>query len=120
SGRTEIRLTREGGEIRLPIPSSVTADGLGEGRKVVLGIRPEAITDRNGADRTSKAIEIVEAQVDVVEPAGSDTFVVTRLAGKEVTARMPADADVRAGARVPFAFNLDKALLFDPATGLRL
>ncbi|MBV8566884.1 MAG: TOBE domain-containing protein, partial [Methylobacteriaceae bacterium] len=62
----------------------------------------------------------VEAQVDVVEPAGSDTFVVTRLAGKEVTARMPADADVRAGARVPFAFNLDKALLFDPATGLRL
>jgi len=25
-----------------------------------------------------------------------------------------------AGTRVPFAFNLDKAVLFDPGTGLRL
>jgi len=117
-----LRLTRgDGGEdIRLPVPGSVTSGSLGEGRKVVLGIRPEAVTDRDGADRTSRAIEIIEAQVEVVEPAGSDTFVVTRLAGKEVTARMRADADVRAGTRVPFAFNLDKAVLFDPASGLRL
>jgi multiple sugar transport system ATP-binding protein len=121
-GGSQLRLTRgDGGEdIRLPVPGSVTSGALGEGRKVVLGIRPEAVTDRDGADRTSKTIEIVEAQVEVVEPAGSDTFVVTRLAGKEVTARMRADADVRAGTRVPFAFNLDKAVLFDPASGLRL
>lgn len=110
----------DGEEIRLPPPKSAAAGALRDGRKVVLGIRPEAITDRNGADRNSTAIEIVEAQVDVVEPAGSDTFVVTRLAGKEVTARMRADADVRAGSRVPLAFNLDKAVLFDPVTGLRL
>ena len=32
-----------------------------EGKKVVLGIRPEAVTDRDGADRNSRAIEIVEA-----------------------------------------------------------
>ncbi len=80
----------------------------------------EAITDRDGADRNSNAVEIVEAHVEVVEPAGSDTFVVTHIAGKEVTARMRADADVMAGTRVPFAFNLDKAVLFDPGTGRRL
>ena len=56
----------------------------------------------------------------MVEPAGADTFVVTHIAGKEVIARMRADADVKAGTRMPFAFNLDKAVLFDPGTGLRL
>ena len=33
---------------------------------------------------------------------------------------MRADAEVRAGTRMPFAFNLDKAVLFDPATENRI
>src|SRR6478736_2159768 len=102
-----LSLDRNGdNSIRLPVPSSVVTDNLGNGRKVILGIRPEAITDRDGADRNSRLIEIVESMVDVVEPAGSDTFVVTNIAGKEVIARMRADADVKAGTRMPFAFNL--------------
>jgi multiple sugar transport system ATP-binding protein len=121
NGRSVLSLARSGeGDIRLPVPSSVAGQALGDSRKVILGIRPEAITDRDGADRNSSAVEIVEAHVEVVEPAGSDTFVVTHIGGKEVTARMRADADVRAGTRMPFAFNLDKAVLFDPGTGRRL
>ncbi len=122
NGHSMLSLARSGGEddIRLSIPSSVAAGGLGADRKVILGLRPEAITDRDGADRNSGSVEIVEALVEVVEPAGSDTFVVTHIAGKEVTARMRADTDVKAGMRMPFAFNLDKAVLFDPGTGNRL
>ena len=108
------------GDIRLAVPSSVTSGPLTIGRSLILGIRPEAITDKDGADRNSTAVEIVEAQVEVVEPAGSDTFVVTNLAGKEVIARMRADADVKPHTRVPFAFNLDKAVVFDPETEKRL
>jgi multiple sugar transport system ATP-binding protein len=121
-GRVMLSLVRkgDGGDIRLPAPASASPATLEDGRKVILGIRPEAITDRDGADRNAQALEIVDAHVDVVEPAGADTFVVTQIAGKEVTARMRADADVRAGASVPFAFNLDKAVLFDPASGVRL
>jgi multiple sugar transport system ATP-binding protein len=107
-------------EIRLPIPASAERARVEAGRKVILGIRPEAITDRDGADRSSTSVEVVEGQVEVVEPAGSDTFVITNIAGKEVIARMRADADVRPHNRVPFAFNLDKAVLFDPETGRRL
>ena len=33
---------------------------------------------------------------------------------------MRADADVQPGQRLPFAFNLDKAVFFDPGTGKRL
>ena len=59
-----------------------------------------------GADRSRKAPTAIArasptstAMVEVVEPAGSDTFVVTKLGGKEVMARLRADADVRAGRR---------------------
>jgi len=58
--------------------------------------------------------------VEIIEPAGSDTYVVIQVAGKEVTARMRADADVRIGKSHTFAFNLDKAVLFDPATTSRI
>jgi multiple sugar transport system ATP-binding protein len=58
--------------------------------------------------------------VEIVEPAGSDTFVVTRAAGKELTARVRADTQLRIGENHTFAFNLDKAVLFDPQTSRRI
>jgi ABC-type sugar transport system ATPase subunit len=41
-----------------------------------------------------------------VEPAGPDTYVVTRAAGKELTARMRAETPVRIGQNHTFALNL--------------
>ena len=86
----------------------------------MLGLRPDAIPDRDGADRNSRSVQIVEAHVEVPEPAGSDTFVVTQLGGKEVTGRFRADVDVHAGQSFPFAINMDKAVAFDPETELRI
>jgi multiple sugar transport system ATP-binding protein len=121
NGHASVRLERgEGAPIELPAPRGADARELTDGRAVIMGIRPEAITDRDGADRNSTGISMVDARVDVVQPAGSDTFVVTRIAGKEVTARMRAETEVQPGQTVPFAFNLDKALLFDPDSGVRL
>lgn len=109
-----------GGDVLIRIPPSISAGALQAGRSVVLGIRPEAITDTDGADRHARHVQILDRPVDMVEPAGSDTFVVTRLGGKAATARVRATADVRPGHTVPFAFNLDRAVLFDPQSGLRL
>jgi len=121
NGGMKLELARENETpIRLRIPSSVVSTRLGEGQSVIVGIRPEAITDPDGADRTSTLVETVDAKVEVVEPAGSDTFVVTHAAGREVIARMRGDADVRPGQRIPFAFDLARAVLFDPETRLRL
>jgi multiple sugar transport system ATP-binding protein len=91
-----------------------------DGREVLLGIRPEAITDTDGADRTARTVVHASCLVDVVEPAGADTFVVTRLGDREVIARMRSDAVVNAGDRVDFAFNMDKAVYFDPASLIRV
>ena len=104
----------------IPAPPGADASKLADGGKVIFGIRPEAVNDRESVDRNAKSVATFNANVEIVEPAGSDTFVVTHIAGKEVTARMRADADVRVGESHAFAFNLDKAVLFDPSTTRRI
>jgi len=97
-------------------------DGLAAhvGKPVVFGIRPEALTDPDGADRNAKSIAEGDCLIEVVEPAGSDTFAVTRLGGKETVARLRADARIQPGQPARLAFNLDKAVFFDPASQSRL
>ena len=115
NGSASIVIDRAGSEpIVFAAPTSADTGRLADGAKVIFGIRPEAVSDVEGADRNSRSLAKFDSQVDIVEPAGSDTFVVTSIAGKEVTARMRADTDVRVGQSHVFAFNLDKAVLFDP------
>ena len=106
--------------IVLPIPASADESKLSDGAKVIFGIRPEAVNDKESIDRNAKSVATFDARVEIVEPAGADTFVVTRAAGKELTARMRADTPVRVGENHTFAFNLDKAVLFDPQTSRRI
>ena len=100
--------------IVVPAPDSADAGRLADGAKVIFGIRPEAVNDPESVDRNAKSVAAFDANVEIVEPAGSDTFVVIHVAGKELTARMRADATVSVGQSHTFAFNLDKAVLFDP------
>ncbi|PWJ85726.1 carbohydrate ABC transporter ATP-binding protein (CUT1 family) [Pseudaminobacter salicylatoxidans] len=104
----------------LGVPNAPSGLSAHDGKEVIFGIRPEALTDRDGADRNARDIVESECLIEVVEPAGSDTFAVTRLGQKHVTARLRADANVAAGKRAKLAFNLDKAVFFDPASGLRI
>jgi len=121
NGAVKVVLERKDHEpIVIAAPPCADPSKLAEGGKVIFGIRPEAVNDRESIDRNAKSVATFNANVEIVEPAGSDTFVVTHIAGKEVTARMRADADVRIGESHGFAFNLDKAVLFDPQTTRRI
>lgn len=116
-----VSLARPHGEpIRLPVSSGRPQLEAHAGRQIVFGIRPEALTDPDGADRNAKAVAEGDCMIEVVEPAGSDTFAVTKLGGKEVVARLRADARIHAGQQARLAFNLDKAVFFDPQTQLRI
>jgi len=120
NGRPVARFALGGdGEASLPF-AQASEMARHEGREIVLGIRPEAITDPDSADRNSAAVHVVEAPVEVTEPAGSDTFVVSHMGGRDVTGRFRADVPVRPGARTPFAFNMEKAVAFDPGTEKRI
>ncbi len=109
----------QGGPLTLPL---VGHEALSRhaGREVIFGIRPEALTDPDGADRNAHSIAEGECLIEVVEPAGSDTFAVTRLGGKEIVARLRADARIQPGQAARLAFNLDKAVFFDPQSQSRL
>jgi multiple sugar transport system ATP-binding protein len=98
------------------------AGGLGaySGQEIILGIRPEAITDPEGADRKSGNIQTLRNRVTVTEPAGADTFVTSTIGGKDCIARMRADAAVEPGQIFDFAVNMDKAVAFDPKTEARI
>ncbi|MGE3365001.1 MAG: ABC transporter ATP-binding protein [Rhizobiaceae bacterium] len=109
---------------RTPIvlPLNNAPEGLGafKDRDIVFGVRPEALTDPDGADKNAKQLVNADCHIEVVEPAGSDTFAVTALGGKHVVARLRADANVQPGSMTPLAFNLSKAVFFDPQSQDRI
>ena len=119
SGQPQAQVTDAEGK---PLLLALEQRNLAEwaGRDILLGIRPEAITDREGADRNSQSIRSLPNLVTVTEPAGADTFVTMSLSGKDVIARMRADAMVAPGEVFDFAINMDKAVAFDPATEARI
>ena len=104
--------------IRLPVPDEIASRAAPfRDREVVLGIRPECITEvdrRFGVD--AEAGIAIEAPVEMTEPTGAETIVLMRLAGEPVFGRVPPDARMPIGAPARFAVDARKLCLFDPAT----
>ena len=101
--------------VYLPLPA--TAPNGHDNREVILGIRPETITDaarHHAAD--ANAIGTLDAVVEVVEPTGPETLVVMRAAGQELTARFDSDYTLPPGTPVSLAVDMSKACLFDPTS----
>ncbi|MCA0031551.1 ABC transporter ATP-binding protein [Mesorhizobium sp. B263B2A] len=114
-------LQREAREpITLPMANAPAGLSAFQGKPIIFGVRPEALTDPEGAERNASNIATADLHIEVVEPAGSDTFAVTNLGGKGVVARLRADANIQPGTSTPLAFNLTKAVFFDPATENRI
>jgi multiple sugar transport system ATP-binding protein len=109
---------REGDPLLVPLESRRLASRAGQ--QVVFGLRPESITDPEGADRLSRNIIELDCMIEVIEPAGADTFAVTFLGGKEAVARLRADTKISAGRIARLAFNLERAVFFDPVTQQRI
>jgi multiple sugar transport system ATP-binding protein len=117
SGPPVVVLTESEGEAtRLPLPDGV-ATSAGNGRRVVLGIRPENLT-RYDVRRTEVKpyLTTIEAPVEVVEPTGAETMVIVRIGSREVIARFEPDAAPSVGETVKLAVDMAKACLFDPET----
>lgn len=91
-----------------------------QGRKVLLGVRPEHLTlvsDRHNAD--------IELKVTTVETLGADTLahghpVDGNAKGSELIARLPGNVSVKEGDVLPLAIDPGTAHLFDATTGKRL
>ena len=86
--------------------------------EVILGLRPEDIVE--AGFRAGEDVQTAECLIDMVEPAGADTFVVTLLGGKQVTARLHSETQAQPGSTLDLAFDLSKVSYFSPDTGERL
>ncbi len=103
--------------ITLPMPPSVGSQ-LADGAAIEVGLRPETITDVTASEENG--FVAFECVADVVEPAGSDTFLITRLGDKEIAARIRAETQVVSGDRVRLSIDRTKATFFDAGSGMRL
>ncbi|WP_271022294.1 sn-glycerol-3-phosphate ABC transporter ATP-binding protein UgpC [Rhizobium sp. RCAM05973] len=84
------------------------------GKKVLVGIRPENFAIANGQAPASLAVD-----VDVIEPTGPDTLVVFQLGGVEVTARLP-PKQAQPGREATLSVDSSKVVLFDIDTEARI
>ncbi|VVO42958.1 ABC transporter ATP-binding protein [Pseudomonas fluorescens] len=86
-----------------------------KGTRVVLGVRPEWLAY---AEQGS-APGLIDAVVDVVEPTGSDNFVLLQACGETLMARFAPGVGTP-GQRVGLAIDTNKTLLFDASTEQRI
>ena len=92
---TQIEIAREGAA---PLMLTDThAENLPQ--DVILGLRPEDIAE--AGFRAGEDVQVAECHIDMVEPAGADTFVVSEPGGKPVTAGLPAEPGAQRGQPLP-------------------
>src|SRR4051812_13529034 len=95
---------------QLPAPPDVAGR---DGQPIVYGIRPEHL-------EFVPAGQGLSVDVVVVEPTGSETLVVSRLAGDEIEAVFRERHRLNPGDRISLAPQLGAVHVFDKATGQRL
>ncbi len=110
-----LRFEMEGASLVLAEPGQGAAQLLD--RDLILGIRPE---DLHLVDEAPASGPTVRAQLEVVEPVGNEIFLITRLAGREVVARLPPRPLPEPGSEVELALDLGKAHWFDAGTEERI
>ncbi|PNS08208.1 ABC transporter ATP-binding protein [Solilutibacter silvestris] len=116
-GRLELNA---GHQLRLGDGTLLDLDGIvvrrdWDGREVKIGVRPEHVQVRpEGAQGTRSTVAAVEA-------LGNETCAHLAIAGQACVARMPGDAEPPPlGATAAVSCDGRHALLFDPASGVRL
>jgi multiple sugar transport system ATP-binding protein len=93
---------------KLPL---MKAPATSNGRAVVYGVRPEHFTIADDG---------VEAEVIVVEPTGSETQLVAKMAGHDIVAIFRERYDFKPGQKVKLKPRTDVVHLFDKETGKRI
>ena len=104
---------------RIPLPeakASPLIDGDYDGRKVILGIRPEDLYEkREGYTFTDRGCDF-RVTCDVYELLGAEVFLYFELGNSAVTARVEPDTKIRPGDELTVSFDTEKIHIFDKET----
>ncbi|MEZ8883285.1 ABC transporter ATP-binding protein [Vibrio sp. 10N.222.54.F6] len=89
-----------------------------DGKEVVIGLRPEHITEQESEDVS--ATTKLDLQLEVLEPTGPDTIAMVKVNDQEVACRLSPEFEVSVGQMAPLHFDLSKAVFFDAQTEARI
>lgn len=104
------------GEFSVELPAAKAQkliDGNYNGKKVVLGIRPEDIAYGAGAAS-------VDTEVTGYELLGAEALIYCVVAGANVTARVNSDVVAKYGDKITLSLNPEKIHVFDKETELTI
>ena len=117
-GRDGDNVTLTVGENVLTVPEDekqILLDGDYVGKTVVLGIRPENISDKE--DFLAKNQDhIIKSRIKVREMLGAEIFLYFDVNGVQMTARVEPDSPLMTGDEATFALDMRKIHLFDKET----
>jgi len=86
------------------------------GKKVILGIRPEHLSRQSQSNAGKDGMATMSAPVEVVEPTGAETMAVLKFGNREIVGRFAPDEAPHTGEDMPLAVDMNRACLFDPST----
>jgi multiple sugar transport system ATP-binding protein len=114
AGKVHVRLTDR---LSFPLPPSRAAryQGVARTDKLLLGIRPEHITEAR--PHPEPGIEPFDAVLDVTEPMGMETLVYFTLEGAQICGRVNPNAGAHDGAPLRLAVDLNNMHLLNEVTG---
>ncbi len=104
----------------LPIDRQYISSDERNDPEVILGIRPEQISNGFPDQNENPRIHEIRGIVEVVEPTGSDTLVFITMNGKKVTCRCNPKAAGRPGESMKLMMDMSKAIFFNPNSGHRI
>jgi multiple sugar transport system ATP-binding protein len=89
------------------------------GHDVVLGLRPEHITNA-WTEQDRSALVPIGLKVELAEPLGADTLIFSKIGDQELVCRATPEAGATTGARMTLSANMNHLHLFDRDSGAAL
>jgi multiple sugar transport system ATP-binding protein len=102
---------------KIPVGSYEFLAPVNGATKAVLGVRPEHIFLGDAAQGSPFT---TQAEIEIVEPMGSETLAWTKIAGVPVTFRCSSDIPLSVGEKVTVGFDIARGSLFHAGTEERL
>jgi multiple sugar transport system ATP-binding protein len=99
----------------IPAARAARYQNVPRSERLLLGIRPEHLTEANG--HAEPGVENFDATLDVTEPMGMETLVYFGLEGTQLCGRVSPNAGARDGAPLRMAVDLNNMHLLNEGTG---
>ena len=114
--------TRAGVKYKIKLPASKNKDNALDAyvdKELIMGIRPENV--HNEADLIAANPDgVVEADVEVTELMGAETYLYMNCEGQAINARVAPTNTAKPGDKITIAFETDKIHLFDKDTEITI